>query len=421
MVKLLLVILLGIHSIAFAVAPLLKNDREGKSYYIKKADESNIQKLVNSYSATAIIDMGEAVLNEFNPVNICSLDVVRKLGKSFSDFDNETILLTLRELNVIDDIALSILLKSVNLKNFKKRPTYSEKTFKNYDEEKKKNLLRLFSTFSKKVERGACSIVEYKSLYSELRNKEKKLKKSELKANLDFALNSKAITQSDYELLERFRKSKVEEWSLLLSDYIKKKNQLRVQYPTNTDDISSSFVTQKMKKTKMSYRMRLYQSYDQFQIVLMADVIKKLRRRIDSDRAEILIFPVDAQEDTEIIPLDPMERFRLAIKLLNREMNDLSINTFFENRRPSYTDLIVAAYELGIIAASEVDEVASLEEIWNPKKTFWEKAQFWVTSVLTVSAVIIPPPYGFIPTLAIVAIQASNQAKKKPEYDHSLF
>lgn len=421
MVKLFLVIFLGIHSIAFAVAPLLKNDREGNSYFIKKSDESKIQKIVDVFTPSAVIDIGESILNEFNPVTICSVDVVQKLSKAFKGHEINTVLLALRELNVVDDLSLSILLKSASIKKFKNRAKSGQKTFREYDEEKKKNLLRLFSSFSKKVERGACSLIEYKSLYSELRNKEKKFKRSEFKSSIDFAYKSKAISQADYEIIERFRRAKVEEWNLLLGDYVKKKNQLRIQYPSTSDDLSSSFVTQKLKKSKMSYRMRLYQSYDQFQIALMADVIKKLKRRVDSDRAEILIFPLDQQEEAEVIPLDPMERFRLAIKLLNREMDELSINTFFENRKPSYSDLIVAAYEIGIIPASEVDEVASLEEIWNPNKTFWEKAQFWVTSVLSVSAVIIPPPYGFIPTLAIVAIQASNQAKKKPEYDHSLF
>jgi hypothetical protein len=86
-------------------------------------------------------------------------------------------------------------------------------------------------------------------------------------------------------------------------------------------------------------------------------------------------------------------------------MSLISLNTFFQGRSPEYIDIMTAAFETGVIAGSELDELALLEEIWNPKKTFWDKAQVWVRLFGTVASIALPPPYGFIPALAIVVIE----------------
>ena len=75
---------------------------------------------------------------------------------------------------------------------------------------------------------------------------------------------------------------------------------------------------------------------------------------------------------------------------------------------------MVASYEIGIIPASELEAVASLEEIWNPKKSFWDKAGIWIKTLSSVATIVIPPPYGFIPALAIVVIEATAGKKKDP-------
>jgi hypothetical protein len=144
----------------------------------------------------------------------------------------------------------------------------------------------------------------------------------------------------------------------------------------------------------------------------MGNVIKKLRTRLDSQKIEILIY--DREQGIETLTLEPMERFRLAIKLLRKEMSLLSLNTYFNGRSPDYMDLMTAAYEVGIIPASELDELAGLQSIWNPKKSFWDKARVWVTTFSSVATIVIPPPYGFIPALAIVVIEATAGKKSDP-------
>src|SRR5690606_21993198 len=138
---------------------------------------------------------------------------------------------------------------------------------------------------------------------------------------------------------------------------------LRNQYPVMGNE-SSEFVAGKASKQKQSYRQRLYENYSEMQIIIMGNIIKKLRTRLESPRAEILIF--DKEEDFETIVLGPMERFRLAIRLLRKEMAELKLNTFFDGRTPDYLDLITASFEIGAIAGEEVDEMSTLQEFWNP-------------------------------------------------------
>jgi hypothetical protein len=407
----------------FAVSRLFKNDREGKSFYIKKRQLKLLSDIYSGNVRSELVDSFKQILDSYNPGNICAVNIVEQVKEVYKEKIPKGYLLPLRDNDLVDDVAYGILKQASDLKSFRKRPKKGNRLFDKLTEEEKKKALRAFTGFSKKLERGSCYTQEYKALYNELKSADKKLKRRKFKILIDFALSSKAITEDDYKKIEIARRSKVQEWRMGLADYLKKKLQIRNQYPINDTGIRSNFVAQKVKKQKISQRIKLYQSYDYIQIALMGDIINKLRRRLESNKIEIIVHFDDDGElvEEEVIELDPMERFRFSIKLLRKEMHELSINTFFEGRQPSYSDLIVAAYELGMVPAEEVDEVASFEEIWNPKKTFWEKAQFWVTSVLSVGAVLVPPPYGFIPTLALVAIQASTQSKKEPEYDHSLF
>jgi hypothetical protein len=92
----------------------------------------------------------------------------------------------------------------------------------------------------------------------------------------------------------------------------------------------------------------------------MGNVIKKLKTRLESPKIEILVYENDETVE-EVITLDPMERFRFAIRLLRKEMKLLGTNNYFLGRQPSYTDLMAAAYETGIITALELDQVAELE------------------------------------------------------------
>lgn len=424
MKKIFILLILVLSTQALAISKLLSNDREGTSYFLKKRKTTRLERFIKKKNIREDLfkENITSIFDAYTPVNACAVDIVKNIQTQIASIDSEKSLLIARHYNLIDDVALNIMLKAAKQKRFRKRFKASQEQFDQI--ENQQEVLRAFNTFKSKDERKVCLTQNFKALVSDLNGKDAKkpLKRRLLKRYIDFALSSKAIDEDLYKKIEIARRSKMNEWGLSLSDYIKKKIKLRGQYPLPLGQEQNNFVTQKVKKMKMSLRTKLLSQYDFIQIILMGNVIKELQKNIASEKIQIMVFDEEGDlEPRRIIDLEPMERFRFAIRFLKKEMALLATNSFFAGRAPSYMDLIAAAYELGIVASVEVDEVASLEEIWNPKRSFWEKASVWVTAVGSVAAVLVPPPYGFIPSLAVVAIQATTQSKPKPDDSHSLF
>ena len=178
-----------------------------------------------------------------------------------------------------------------------------------------------------------------------------------------------------------------------------------------------NFYHLKIKKLKLSHRQKLFQNYSDIQIMLMGNMIKQLKADIVSPKMEILIYE-DQDTVARVITLSPGQRFCSATNFLRSDMANLALNSYFNGRSPDYLDLITASYELGIIPASEVDTIAGIQDIWNPKKTFWDKAGVWVRTLSSVATIVIPPPYGFLPALGIVVIEATT--KKDVDNDRCL-
>ena len=93
--------------------------------------------------------------------------------------------------------------------------------------------------------------------------------------------------------------------------------------------------------------MSLYNKFDSTQIILLANIVKGLKTRLESKDVTININYVD--RPTEIIELTPMEKFRFILKLLRKEMADLNNSSLLQGRNANYLDLITAAYEVGYI------------------------------------------------------------------------
>jgi hypothetical protein len=126
-------------------------------------------------------------------------------------------------------------------------------------------------------------------------------------------------------------------------------------------------------------------------------------------------------QDSEIINLSPMEKFRFILKLLRKELATINNSSMLNGQRASYSDIITAAYEVGYISSQEIEAFASLEDIWNPKKTTKEKVMTWIKLFGGVSAVLLPPPFGFLSVLVIMLIdQQVSEAPVDPDSDFNL-
>lgn len=405
----------------FASTLDFRNDREGKSFYSARSHERAKNKALNKLNENIILNAYQDTLRETERSKLCSFtfndEFLKKLKQENSRFNElEGALYFLREQNEFDDVVVKILLDAYEVSTTKVFTSYDENHFLP-DSDKVKPLLGLIGAFKEKfLASSGCLDEAYRRFYGDVQKIDKNISKRELESLYALALEKNLIDENLFTKLEQARRNDLHARNLTLKSYYQKMTSLRTQFPLRDQNEKSEFVTGRADKLKVSRRQFLLEHYSDIQIALMGNVIKKLRTRLDSPKAEILIY--DRNQGVETITLEPMERFRLAIKLLRKEMSYLALNTFFNGISPGYLDLMTAAYEMGIIPASELDEIAGLQDIWSPKKTFWQKAKVWVTTLGTVATVIIPPPYGFLPALAIVVIEYTTGADKDPDaYD----
>lgn len=393
-------------------APTLRNVREGKSYYSKRSDEHLKKRALKRLSLEETSRLFSAVLK--TQKQLCAYDLNQDLQRALRERAIEVnykgFLYLVRETQEIDDVALGILLKAHEVKT---SPLYDK------DEEDiippdvsktNESILKLISAFENRFLKGKCFDEAFRNFYQEVLKLDKNLKSYQLESLLHQARRQGMIGEELFTSLEQARIHDLQSPALSLASYLQKLKTLRTQYPLRDEKEQSDFVSGKLKKLKMSRRQKLFESYSDLQIILMGNIIKTLRADLESPKIEILVY--DQAQVRRTIELEPMERFRFAIKSLRKEMARLSLNTYFNGRSPDYVDLMVASYELGIIPASELEAIASLEEIWSPKRTFWDKAGIWIRTFSSVATIVIPPPYGFIPALAIVVIEATVGKKR---------
>ncbi len=385
----------------------LKNDREGKSFYENPA---KISRALRDFKGEELLEIYQNSIKGVEVQKLCAYD----MNKSMSDallsksrrFDAyEGVLLYLRSKDEIDDVSLKILLDARKVSTTTiDLPKAEANLRKPSDKVKLALMVKSVGTFREKFLKNACYDEAYRNLVQEIR-KAGEVSDVEMEGLFVEAAKRKVINTETYLMLERARVGEVASNSLSLKSYFQKMQSLRLHKPLRDATERSDFVTEKVSKMKVSHRIRLYESYSDLQIMLMADVVKRLRTRLEAKKVTITIF--GEEEEIETITLEPMERFRLAIKLLRKEMTLLATNTYFNGRSPDYMDLITASYETSLIPAVELKELGGLQEIWNPAKTFWEKASVWIRTFSSVATVAIPAPYGFIPALVLVVIEAT--------------
>lgn len=411
-----LLFLMGTTAFAQPSPVSLKNSREGKSLYIQKFSGHAVRKFMSRLSASELNQLFDSALKSQKVGAECAIDLnqalIRRLSQLDKKLDLSSALFILREQNQIDDVSLKILKDAYDLRQTTVYEKNEEDLLTLEDSEKTSNLLKLITSFDARFAKQECFDEAYRLFYSELLRQDKKLTSAQVEALYYRAFKEQRISESTYVALEQARLNELESSTLGLAEYLQKMRTLRIQYPLRDEKEKSDFVSSKVKRLHLSRRQKLFAQYSDIQIIMMGNVVKTLRKRLEYDAVTISGYKDGVLQET--IPLEPMERFRFAIRALRKEMSLLALNTFFNGRAPDYMDLMTASYEIGIIPASELETVASLEEIWNPKKTFWEKASLWVKSFSSVATIVIPPPFGFIPALVLVAIEASVTHKKDP-------
>lgn len=386
---------------------LFNNIREGKSSLMSSQKEDEVRR---EYQGNPDLKKLQAIMQD-RSVNHCATKVIRKfkneLGLS-SQKDVDLAILGLRLYDSLDDVSASILMKANDLSNTVAGPITKDDLTSDEEEQ-------AMAIFKDKADdfknRANCKEDTYRELVSKLGNSAPKFI-ANLKHINKLARNEGYITDDDYKTLEVFRIKKVHEWPITLNSYAQSLDILSKRFSTRVKE-TSSLITQTKFRQKYSMRMSLYNKFDSTQIILLANIVKSLKTRLESKDVKIIIDYDDRPSET--IELTPMEKFRFILKLLRKEMADLNNGTLLNGRQANYLDLITAAYEVGYISSNEIEMLAGLQDIWNPQKTTKEKVMFWVKTFGGVASVLLPPPFGFVSVMAIMLI---DQQIKDAPIDH---
>lgn len=399
---------------AVPVDPLWSNLREGKSSLISSLKEEEVRR---EYQGNPDLKVLQSIMAD-RSINRCATKIIRQFKQELdlsAERDVELAILGLRLYDSLDDVSAGLLLKANDLSHTLAVPLTKDDLSPEEENAAMAIYKELAPLFKKQ---DSCPEDVYRDLFAKLRSESPKFV-GQLKRIHKLARNNGFLSDEDYKMVEVFRMKKVHEWPLTMSSYARSLEKLTQKYPDRTKEKSDAISSTKFGQ-KISMRVGLYQKFNSTQIILLANLVKEMKARLESKDVKIVIDYDDRPAET--IELSPMEKFRFILKLLRKEMAELNNSSLLEGKNASYFDVIAAAYEVGVIKSGEIEQLAALQEIWNPTKTPKEKALFWVKTFGGVASVLLPPPYGFVSVMAIMLIdQQVKDAPVNRDPDFNLF
>lgn len=404
---------------------LLRNNKESYSRIVTKNDRARL----NSWASFHRLGKGlkvqaaavfRATMLEFNnreaqcDVGLVNLLTQRALYEGVIDEASElrNLLVLLREENQIDDILMNIILTSDELRDDISsagkwvRPKTPRSIVVPADIDLKK-YFGYVTPWPDEV--TGCSIGRYFRM-AEMLTYKNTIERNNLMWKLALVgLRDGYIDTLTFHKLEALRLNKAADWNHYAYNYLSmvkdaKDKMAKKREEISTDSFSSKYVS---RKEKLTQRGRLYKVYSPTQVMIMSGVIERLARRMDARRVE-LIFQygeVDATE-TQIYVLSPMEQYRVAIKMMKKEMGELMRGDLFKGTGISYEDIIAASFETGLIKSSELDQILKFEQFWNPgeQSRFRTYANF-AFSIAGTASFYLPPPWNIVGALALMFTQ----------------
>jgi hypothetical protein len=375
------------------------NIREGNSRLIPLLKADIVTKLYNNTKALVML---KSIIQD-KSINRCASKIIAAIKNQLNlKYENEIELaiLGLRLNDSIDDVAAGILIKANTLA--RPFPPATEKS--NLSDMEEARVLKIFTSKAIDIHnKDQCIEDTYRTIVTTLGITPALLNKQVIQVN-QLAADHNLITTREFNMLEALRVGKVLEWPLTLSQYATGLEAIVKSFPNRTKESSDLSIyknTNNMIAPK-SLRQSLYERYSSAQIILLANMVHELNNRLDSKEITIRINYVD--QESEVIYLSPMEKFRFILKYLRKELALLNNGSLLNGNPANYLDLITASYEVGYISASEITQLTSLEEIWNPKKSGKEKALAWGERFGSLASILLPPPFGFVSLMTIMLI-----------------
>lgn len=351
----------------------------------------------------------------------CEVGLVRQLQKDAKrhgviTYDEEIHLLNayLRKEDLIDDILYRLLRDSSHVTLDLEKNVNERAPGRPWNLNTRQNAGVDLEKFFEKVKKwpddiNDCSLDAYFYMSRELKYKNAKDRDGQMFKLLYMAYKDGVIDLATFNKLETFRKRGALDWQVYFNRYADVVNNAKDKLTKNpetkaTNDFSQEYVSRKDRLTK---RGNLYSSFNSTQIMMLAQIIEKAARRMDAKQAYLRWeFQDDSEGDHEIYVLSPMEQYRVAIRMLRRDMAEVMRSEAFKYTGVEYEDLIAAAYETGFIKSSELDYVLKFEDLWNPKTPKWKKYANFAFSLAGSAAFYLPPPWNIVGSIGLVLAQS---------------
>ncbi|MFP5385106.1 MAG: hypothetical protein ACLGHN_03455 [Bacteriovoracia bacterium] len=411
---------------AFDVS-LLANNKEAISRHLSRqsifavSDWVARHRLGNELKMKSVLSLKDT-FNEMEKIDTtCEIGLVRQLqndAKKYGVIDGTDEFLTyiayLRNEDLIDDILYKLLEDSayvdIEMQETVNRNPPPRPWNLNTRQNAGMDLKKFFEPIQKwpdDVKR--CSIDTLFNMVKDLKWKNSKdLDGQLLKLNY-LGYSDGYINLETFNKLETLRKRDVMDWPIYFKRYADVINNAKDKLTKSpdvksTNDFSSEYVSRKDKITK---RGHLYRTYNSTQIIMLAQIIEKAAKRMDAKEAYLRWqYTEDPDGEHEIYVLSPMEQYRVAIRMLRKDMAEVMRSQAFQNTGLQYEDLISAAYETGFIKSEELDHVLKFEDLWNPKTPKWKKYANFAFSLAGTASFYLPPPWNIIGAIGLVLTQS---------------
>jgi hypothetical protein len=443
MIKQCLLALLAFTSFSKAYAfdlNLIANNKESISKVIRNKHEKAAYRWASQFTSKeeAVIKakttLGQT-LNQFEQRDAyCDVGFVallkEKASKTLTVTDSEdfaAFVAFLRVEDIIDDIFYTNIMKSEDLSSAleeasKSRPILPPVNRIN-DNTKDLDVTKLYSDFKTwPNEVSKCSIGTYYRMMLTLSWKNKRERDALLNRLNYLAMEKKVISVEVYNKLEILREKHALDWNAYVKSYLDVvKNAKDKMSPTGKpeNDPSKYSTTYVERKERLTQRGRLYRQFDSTQVLILSEIIQKTAKRMDAHRVAINFqYTNTSDSELETYVLSPMERYRLSIKLLRRDLGEVQRSELFRNTNVEYEDLVTAAYETGLIKSEELELILKFEEFWDPKEEKWKIYANFAFSVLGTASFYLPPPWNIIGAIALVVTQTQlNKKQQKADPD----
>jgi hypothetical protein len=417
------------HSLAFDIK-LMANNKEAFSRQITRRDRQELNYWLSTHpkQREEIVGLARTILAKTMMELVkrsrqCDLGLAQLLVKNGHDLglilerDEVYPMLTLlREENIVDDIFYKLAVDAADVqRNLDQAAAWQPR---GRVVESGENLEELYSEFrSWPDDLTHCTLGSYSRMVKKLSGRNARERDGRIYQLNRTALARGTIDALTFSKLEVLRRSAVLDWPVFIQGYLEIIQHAKDKLATDPEHSTSHALNQRYSSRRegLTRRGRLYMTFDSTQIIMLSNLLEKTARRMDARRVQLNWY-FDRDEDlSEIYVLSPMEQYRVAVKLLRKDMAELMRSEAFRGTGVIYEDIISAAFETGVLKSDELDEILKFEEFWKPKASRWKAMSNFSFSLAGTASFFMPPPFNFIGAVGLIFAQSQLFGDGKPD------